>query len=339
MHITLDALHVLDAIDRGGSFAAGAETLLRVPSAVSYTIQKLEQDLGIILFDRSGYRAKLTAAGSQLLKDGRELLVAAEQIERRAREIDAGCEARLAIAVGDLVPLAPVYALVRAFCDSPAHQSTHLKITTETQATSLQTLVSGGSDIVIGAPEREAITDRVRTRVLGEVELVLALPLTHPLARVPEPLTRQVLTPYRFVRQVESPLEDSLESVGSNCLAVDDYASQVEAIRHGLGIGYVPVHLVRDDVEAGRLVTKLVSDGPRLCLIVAWRAASVGTGLQWLLDQLGDETIRARLIPRSVRTHEHDNLADSRTVQPRVRHGALRHDRWGPPECEVQPPS
>lgn len=40
--ITLDALEVLDAIDRKGSFAAAANELFRVPSAISYTVQKLE---------------------------------------------------------------------------------------------------------------------------------------------------------------------------------------------------------------------------------------------------------------------------------------------------------
>ncbi len=48
--ITLDALEVLDAIDRKGSFAAAANELFRVPSAISYTVQKLEQDLDVVLF-------------------------------------------------------------------------------------------------------------------------------------------------------------------------------------------------------------------------------------------------------------------------------------------------
>jgi DNA-binding transcriptional LysR family regulator len=79
----------LDAIDHAGSFAAGAEQLLRVPSAVLYTIHKLEQDLGVTIFDRSGYRAKLTNAGEQLLQDGRELLRRAEEIEGKVKQVDA----------------------------------------------------------------------------------------------------------------------------------------------------------------------------------------------------------------------------------------------------------
>jgi len=63
MRLTLDALTVLDAIDRKGSFAAAAEELHRVPSAMTYAVQKLEEDLDALLFDRRGHRAQLTEAG------------------------------------------------------------------------------------------------------------------------------------------------------------------------------------------------------------------------------------------------------------------------------------
>jgi DNA-binding transcriptional LysR family regulator len=68
MKISLDAIETLDAIDRRGSFAAAAEELFRVPSAITYHVQKLEQDMGVALFDRSGHRAELTEAGKELLR-------------------------------------------------------------------------------------------------------------------------------------------------------------------------------------------------------------------------------------------------------------------------------
>ncbi len=57
--LTLEALQVMDAIDRRGSFAAAADELGRVPSALSYTMQKLEEELDVVLFDRSGHRTKI----------------------------------------------------------------------------------------------------------------------------------------------------------------------------------------------------------------------------------------------------------------------------------------
>ncbi len=69
--LTLDSLQLVDAIARNGSFAAAAAELDRVPSAVTYAVRKLEDDLDVLLFDRSGYRARLTPAGEELLREGR----------------------------------------------------------------------------------------------------------------------------------------------------------------------------------------------------------------------------------------------------------------------------
>jgi len=67
MRISLDALQILDAIDTQGSYAAAASRLHRVPSALSHAMQKLEGELGVELFEKSGRRAILTAAGRTLL--------------------------------------------------------------------------------------------------------------------------------------------------------------------------------------------------------------------------------------------------------------------------------
>ena len=86
--ITIDALKVLDAIDRKGSFAGAANALFRVPSAISYTVQKLEDDLKVEIFDRSGHRAVLTPAGRYLLDQGRNLLDATDALARATRALD-----------------------------------------------------------------------------------------------------------------------------------------------------------------------------------------------------------------------------------------------------------
>ena len=295
MRLTLDALVVLDAIDRAGSFAAGAERLFRVPSAVSYTIHKLEQDLGVAIFDRSGHRAKLTDAGARLLQDGRELLRLADDLERRITE-DGEDEARLTIAVGDVIPRSAVYPMLAAFHETPRHAATHLEVTRETQATCWGTLLAGRADLVIGAPEPCPNVEGFHTQPLGEIEMALVVPAAHPLAGAAEPLAGKAVWHYRVVRQRAWPFSNRAAGASRKYITVDDYGSQVEAIRQGLGIGYVPTYLVRDDVTAGRLVTKAVVDAPKLRLAVAWRAAKPREELKWLLDQLRDRDLRARLL-------------------------------------------
>ncbi len=52
----LDVLMILDALEKEGSFAAASAKLYKTPSALSYTVHKLESDLNIQLLDRSGHR-------------------------------------------------------------------------------------------------------------------------------------------------------------------------------------------------------------------------------------------------------------------------------------------
>ena len=61
--LTLEAIELVDTIDRHGSFAAAAERLHKVPSTVSYAINKLEEQLGLAVFTRNGPRVSLTPAG------------------------------------------------------------------------------------------------------------------------------------------------------------------------------------------------------------------------------------------------------------------------------------
>src|SRR6185503_11552810 len=111
MRLSLDAIHVLDAIDRKGSFAAAAAELHRVPSAITYSVKQLEEGLGIDLFDRKGHRAVLTEAGRELLAEGRRLLRAAADLECRVQQVAKGWESELRIAVDTVVGLDRLYGL------------------------------------------------------------------------------------------------------------------------------------------------------------------------------------------------------------------------------------
>jgi len=137
MKLTLDALNVIDAIDRHGSFAAAAEKLFRVPSAISYTLQKLEQDLDTPIFDRSGHRAVLTPAGQTLLKEGRRLLSAAHELEGQVKRIATGWETELRIAVDTIIPIPSLLPLVQLFFDeqeAKQHQAGGKQPTSQTES-------------------------------------------------------------------------------------------------------------------------------------------------------------------------------------------------------------
>src|SRR5438309_2040903 len=64
--LTPEALTMMDAIARSGSFAAAARLLGKVPSALTYNVRQLEDALDVLLFDRRSRQATLTAAGREV---------------------------------------------------------------------------------------------------------------------------------------------------------------------------------------------------------------------------------------------------------------------------------
>ena len=149
LKISLEGLQVLDAIDRRGSIAAASTELHRVPSTISYAVAKLEEDLGVAVFERSGPRISLTPAGRELLKEGRYLLKAAQDLEHRVRRVASGWETQLTIGLESL--LAPS-VLADDICDFyQVADSTRLRITQDTLSGSWEALLDRRVDLLIAA--------------------------------------------------------------------------------------------------------------------------------------------------------------------------------------------
>lgn len=121
----LDVLMILDALEKEGSFAAASAKLYKTPSALSYTVHKLESDLNIQLLDRSGHRAKLTRTGKMLLEKGREVLHTVRELEKQAIKLHEGWENELVIGVDDTFPFSLLTPLIEAFYQH--HSVTRLK--------------------------------------------------------------------------------------------------------------------------------------------------------------------------------------------------------------------
>ena len=299
MRLTLDALTVLDAIDRRGSFAAAADELHRVPSAITYAVQKLEEELGVLLFDRSGHRAQLTEAGRELLREGRHLLHAATELEARVRRVATGFEVELRIAVVDLVPLDRLFPLLDEFYRKSS--GTRLKILTEVYGGAWDALASDRADLAIGAPGEGPAGGGYSTRPLGTVSFVFMAAPAHPLASAPEPLAPEEILKHRSVAAADSsralaPRTAGLLS-GQDVFTVPDMHAKIEAQRAGLGVGYVPKHLARAEEDAGLLVVRqVVEPKPDIPLFIAWRTGDQGKALQWFLERLEDPALRARLL-------------------------------------------
>jgi len=300
MKISLDALLVLDAIDRKGSFAAAADSLHRVPSALTYTVQKLEQDLGLDLFDRSGHRARLTPAGAKLLEDGRRLIEAAVELEQTVQRVATGWETELRIACSDLLPLEPLFPVFEEFY-ATRDCGSQLRVSQEVFGGTWDALASGRADLVIGACGDGPAGSGYATRTMGEVPFVFAVAPGHPLAPAAEPLSHEDLLAHRAVAAADSsrhlaPRTGALLS-GQKVLTMADMRSKVAAQCAGLGVGYVPRAMIAEELESGRLLAKEVkSQPPSPQLFVAWRADAPGKALRWFLKRLEDRDLCKRLL-------------------------------------------
>ena len=144
----LDVLVILDALEKEGSFAAASAKLYKTPSALSYTIHKLESDLNIQLLDRSGHRARFTPTGQMLLEKGREVLHTVRELEKQAIKLHQGWENALVLAVDSTFPFFLLAPLVSRFYQQ--HTAARLRFVREAPASGWSALVEGRADIIVG---------------------------------------------------------------------------------------------------------------------------------------------------------------------------------------------
>lgn len=299
MQISFDALQVLDAIDTRGSFAAAAEALHRVPSALTHAIKKLEDALAVTLFVRQGRRAVLTPAGRLLLEEGRHLLNAAGELECRVKRIATGWEHELRIAVEAVLDLAALWPVIADFYKEMS--GTRLRLMSEVLGGGWDALSTRRADLAIGAPGDMPPGGGYRSRPFGNAAFVFAVAPRHPLARSREPLSAAEILRHRAVvvpdtsRQLLARTAGLLS--GQDTLVVPDFPAKLAAQAAGLGVGHLPHRLAAPEIAAGRLVAKRTAEAPpNLPLAIAWRSDHEGKALEWFLGKLEDAGLRSHLL-------------------------------------------
>lgn len=289
--LNLELVQLLDAVHRRGSYAGAAEELGRVPSAVSYTIQKYETELGVSLFTRAGRGVRFTEAGEYLHREGLGLLSNARALTETAQAIARGSEPRLRIAVEAWLTLDAVLPPLTRFLD--AHPEVELQTTEEALSGTWEALIERRVDIAVGAPTPKPVGQRIQSEPLCSIDRVLAVAPGHPLARRRKPIALEDLQSQRWVM-----LRDTARQwVPRNILAftpgqrfvVGSMRDKIAAQAAGVGIGFLPRERIRDDIAAGRLVVVPTQEvPPGETLLLAWRSDSRGAGLQELLRLLQD---------------------------------------------------
>jgi len=330
--LTPEALLMMDVIARTGSFAAAARELGKVPSSLTYSVRQLEDALDVLLFDRRSRQARLTAAGTELLLEGRRLLEQMDAVANRVKRVATGWETQLTIAVDGVISRLTMFELCESFYalnpQCLAHREgasavvpatlgnpgTRLRLRTEVMAGTWEALVIGQADLAIGVGIEGSVPAGVQMKEIGNIPFVFAVAPHHPLAAVTTPITDAQLISQRAVAVADSaqrltPLTVNLLP-GQDVLTVSSMQLKIEALLRCMGCGFVPEPMVREHVAAGRLVLKTMQRTVRSPQIgYAWRTPDanapgaarkpqLGLALRWWLNQLDSPATRAALLER-----------------------------------------
>lgn len=289
--LSLDQLRVFVQVADSGSFLAAARALSRAQSAVSYAISTLESQLDVALFDRSAYRPQLTEAGTALLRDARQVLDQVNSLQSRAAAYAQGTELEVTLAVDVFFPTACLVDLLRRFRDQFPAVTVRLEI--EALGAVAERVLDGRAMLGILGTLPTTPPNLLRVALPGITLLAVAAP-GHQLAavngRIPDKLLSQ---------QTQLVLSDRSELTARQDFSVhsrlawrmSDLGTKHALLRAGMGWGYMPLHVIREDLAAGRLVSLLTAQHPPGGVILPVQCvyrpdAGAGPALSWWLDSL-----------------------------------------------------
>ena len=260
--IIMDSLTALTSFVRTAetlSFVQAAQLLGISASAVGKNVARLDQQLGVRLFNRSTRSVSLTAEGVLLLTRTRPILEQLRDVEAEITQAVAHPSGKLHVSlpvVGYrlITPLLPrfsqLYPDVELDCDFSDR---------------LVNVIDEGFDVAIRSGEMQ--DSRLQARALGPFRFVLCASPDYLAARgVPlssaELITHHCIL-FRFPATglIQNWELNDLRITGDfqplKTLTVNNIEAMVQSTLAGMGISYVPDFVVWDLLDQGRLVEVL----------------------------------------------------------------------------------
>ncbi len=281
--ITLDQWAALVAVVEQGGYGQASETLHRTQSTITYTIQKLEDQLGLKVFERQGRRAALTPAGQVLYRRGKSLLDDAARIERSAAGLAQGWEAEVRLAVDAIFP---TWLLLRALADfGREHPDIRIELIEAVLGGVEEAITEGRVDFVIGS----LVPGGFIGDSLMQVRFVCAAAPSHPLHRLGRPVEIEDLRAHRHLVMRDSGVRRARSGgwLNERRWTVSNKATSIRAACMGLGFAWFAEDNIREELEGGSLVRLPLTEGAErfamLYLVYADRVAA-GPGTQRLVE-------------------------------------------------------
>ena len=246
------------AIHRHGSLVKAAQELGVAQPTLSKSLARLEDELGVKLFHRSGAGARATPFGVIVAERARRIIDDAAQLNREIELTAGGLAGEVRIGVGAAVSAVFVpqvaAAVVRRF------PRLRLRTVTGPRADQLAALEAGHADMLIGAIEVDLDELDLHVTPLLRDRLVAVASPDHPLAAagpitaadyVRHPTSTASLSPFL---SVETVLGLKGEDAVFLALAANEFVAILHLARQGLVTSIGPAHIYSEDIARGVLV-------------------------------------------------------------------------------------
>jgi len=237
------------AVAEDGSFTKAARRLSYVQSALSVSVQALERELSVRLFDRTTHRVNLTGAGQSLLPAARRALAAAEEIRDTAAALRGVLRGTLRVGIMQSFAFADVPELLGTFHRQHPDVEIEVRPATGGSAALVEELRQGGLDIAFIA--LHDLPSGLTATPLGSEELVA---VTAPEMALPGrgPVTLGQLAGARFVDfptgwGVRTTVDRAFAAAGLErnvTIEVADVATCLQLLRAALGVALLPPSLI-----------------------------------------------------------------------------------------------
>ena len=277
MAFTLRQLQFFVAAAEQSSITGAARALSISQSAVTEAIKALEDDLGVVLFERRARGLELTHKGSLFLRHASQILGDVSTARLAFREIGGDAGGKLSLGVTSLVAGYVLSDMLSRF--RRAFPQVGLTAV-EDNGDYLQHLLIGGElDVAV------LLTSTIRDRAALHVESLLVspyrlwLPLGHPLASA-EAITLDQLAGQPLIMLTVDEIEESTRALMAALSVKPDIAFRtrsVEAVRSlvatGAGVALLPSLVYRPwSLEGDRIEIRDVSgDLPSVQVGLCWR--------------------------------------------------------------------
>jgi DNA-binding transcriptional LysR family regulator len=247
-----DQLETFLEVARHASFSRAAEKRFRTQPAISSQIRGVEEEVGAKLFDRSGGKVSLTAAGKAFLKYVEETLATRKAMMVSIAEMERVPRGELIVGANEGTCL---HILPYVFADfKKQYPDVSVNIKRADYAKTLESIVDNSVDFgVVSLP----VTDNRLTVVLiHRDELILIAPPKHPLGKM-KSATIADASKFPLIVPVAGHTRDVIEELFHERRLKPNISMELDSsellkrfVAADVGIGFIPRSNVEEDVQA-----------------------------------------------------------------------------------------